>query len=468
MKLTTRSWTWGPNSSFNGYEPYKEGRDGRRLVQYFDKTRMEINNPSMERDDPYYVTNGLLVREMVSGKYVIGDTDSATFEPAIEAVAGDPYSVNEDAPTYESFKDVAALEASHKESRGATSRINLKVDETIDRKGQVRTLADADRRLADLVKIVNFDTNLNHNIPDVFWKFMNQTGMIYEPGQSGQNGRYIQDGTVFQPWVFTMGVPITEPYWIKTKVRGTERDVLVQLYERRVLTYTPVNPEAFRVEMGNVGQHYYRWRYNVPDEPDDANVDPRISDLDRTDLTSTTARIEWRTNKRTTTEVRYGLTKGNYPWSRRADEDTDGKVGYRTRHVVNIGGLQPETTYYYTVVSRDENGHYATEEGDPDHSFTTRATSADPPKVSNRVLAEYRSDYARVTWTTDKPATSRIEYGKTTSYGTVAGSTELKTSHTVELFNLSPDTVYYWHVISEDSNGHRAVVDGNSFKTRPS
>jgi hypothetical protein len=37
----------------------------------------------------------------------------------------------------------------------------------------------------------------------------------------------------------------------------------------------------------------------------------------------------------------------------------------------------------------------------------------------------------------------------------------------VELFNLSPDTVYYWHVISEDVNGHRAVVDGNSFKTRP-
>ena len=64
------------------------------------------------------------------------------------------------------------------------------------------------------------------------------------------------------PWVFVMGYPITEPYWTQASVGGETKDVLVQLYERRTLTYTPVNPEAFRVEMGNVGQHYYRWRYS--------------------------------------------------------------------------------------------------------------------------------------------------------------------------------------------------------------
>ena len=36
---------------------------------------------------------------------------------------------------------------------------------------------------------------------------------------------------------------------------------LIQLFERRVLTYTPSNPDAFKVEMGNIGQHYYTWRY---------------------------------------------------------------------------------------------------------------------------------------------------------------------------------------------------------------
>ena len=35
----------------------------------------------------------------------------------------------------------------------------------------------------------------------------------------------------------------------------------VTVFERRVLTYTPSNPAPFKVEMGNVGQHYLAWRY---------------------------------------------------------------------------------------------------------------------------------------------------------------------------------------------------------------
>ncbi len=35
----------------------------------------------------------------------------------------------------------------------------------------------------------------------------------------------------------------------------------MQIYERRVLTYTPANPPQYQVEMGNVGQHYFMWRY---------------------------------------------------------------------------------------------------------------------------------------------------------------------------------------------------------------
>ena len=33
------------------------------------------------------------------------------------------------------------------------------------------------------------------------------------------------------------------------------------LFERRVLTYTDTNPDPYKVEMGNIGQHYYHWRY---------------------------------------------------------------------------------------------------------------------------------------------------------------------------------------------------------------
>jgi hypothetical protein len=45
-------------------------------------------------------------------------------------------------------------------------------------------------------------------------------------------------------------------------VAGQQTDVLVQLFQRRVVTYQPDAPEGFKVQMGNIGAHYYDWRYN--------------------------------------------------------------------------------------------------------------------------------------------------------------------------------------------------------------
>ncbi|MDQ6832243.1 MAG: hypothetical protein M3008_02490, partial [Chloroflexota bacterium] len=58
-----------------------------------------------------------------------------------------------------------------------------------------------------------------------------------------------------------VGFPITEAYWVKVRVGGTQKQVLVQAFERRVLTYTPDNPDGFKVEAGNVGLQYLHWRY---------------------------------------------------------------------------------------------------------------------------------------------------------------------------------------------------------------
>ena len=70
---------------------------------------------------------------------------------------------------------------------------------------------------------------------------------------------FLQNGPVEA--IFAFGLPITDPHWIKARVGGAEKDIFVQLYERRAITYTPSNPAAFQVEMGNVGQHYFQWRY---------------------------------------------------------------------------------------------------------------------------------------------------------------------------------------------------------------
>ena len=62
-----RPWLWGPGAFYTTYEPYEDTPQGNHLVQYFDKGRLEVNDPAADRSSSWFVTSGLLVKEMVSG-----------------------------------------------------------------------------------------------------------------------------------------------------------------------------------------------------------------------------------------------------------------------------------------------------------------------------------------------------------------------------------------------------------------
>src|SRR5690242_12211494 len=68
-----RSWTWGRLVSpvilgtAITREPFADISGGSREVLYFDKSRMEINDPSADPNATWYVTNGLLPIELISG-----------------------------------------------------------------------------------------------------------------------------------------------------------------------------------------------------------------------------------------------------------------------------------------------------------------------------------------------------------------------------------------------------------------
>ncbi len=56
-------------------------------------------------------------------------------------------------------------------------------------------------------------------------------------------------------------------------VDGVMKKVYVQLGERQALTYTPDNAPEHQVQFGNVGQHYFEWRY-VDGCDDDGGTTP--------------------------------------------------------------------------------------------------------------------------------------------------------------------------------------------------
>ncbi len=244
--LTSRSYVWGDAPFATTKERYDESPAHLRTVQYFDKGRMELTYPNINPDNAFYVSSGLLVRDLVGGLVQVGDNKVQIFDPAQIAVAGDPTALNLDAPKYADFLSDLVRPA----GRNRTGDI---ITTTIQSGRLLGRLPTANIK-AD-VKYAYYESHTNHNIASPFWSYFATKGLVFD-----SKGAVINNANLFD-WQFLMGYPISEPYWTRVKVSGKVTQVLVQLFERRVLSYTPTNPAAFQVEMGNVGQHYYNWRY---------------------------------------------------------------------------------------------------------------------------------------------------------------------------------------------------------------
>jgi hypothetical protein len=240
-QVSGRSWTWGPAPiSDLMRETLVDSPEGSRAVQYFDKSRMEVNDPTADPNATWYVTNGLLPIEMMTGRLQVGYNQFEWRDQARISAIGDPGQF----PTY---ADLLRFY----QSPGAVNPSDLGKPATgfINPDGSITGFNDYVNDPATL--LVRGENN--HGVAKAFVDFMNQTGLVYE------NGRYVR-AQVYDP-LFVFGLPVTGAYWVKVKVAGVERPILFQVFERRVLTYNPANQPAFRVEMGNVGQHYYQWRY---------------------------------------------------------------------------------------------------------------------------------------------------------------------------------------------------------------
>ncbi len=248
-----RSWYWGPQPGDTRSEPYSGIPGNAHLVQYFDKGRMEVNNPNGDRTSEWFVTSGLLVAEMVAGKEEIGDRQYRRLQPAEIAVGGDGLSADPDAPTYTSFRPVASLTGPG--SNRAPDRTGHSVTATINRAGTGND--NPALGLYPGAKLAAYDNIFGHNIPQVFWNFLNQKGVISENGA-------LVDGQPLADWVFLMGYPITEPYWGRVMIGGIYSDVLFQMFERRTLAYIPSMAPGWQVQFGNVGADYRRWLYGGP------------------------------------------------------------------------------------------------------------------------------------------------------------------------------------------------------------
>jgi hypothetical protein len=189
---------------------------------------------------------------------------------------------------------------------------------------------------------------------------------------------------------------------------------------------------------------------------------PRITNVRIQQVANTaqsTILITWTTNTDVSSIVTY------YPEGQTGDARDEVNVALtRGDHRMIVRGLLPQTDYMLVVKGRDKVGNEATS----DSQRLTTATDTRPPQISDLHVegnnipavtqtAQEQTAQLIVSWNTDEPGSSQVEFGEGTGI-TYAQKTQedsnLTFNHIVIISNLTPSKVYHLRAISKDKAGN--------------
>ncbi len=128
-------------------------------------------------------------------------------------------------------------------------------------------------------------------------------------------------------------------------------------------------------------------------------------------------------------------------------------------HSLTLTGLSQGTTYHFKASSTNSHGFSSSS---ADGVFTT----VTPPVISALLVSNITTSTAAVSWTTDQPTNSIIEYGTTTSYGSLVTEPTLTTIHSIPLTGLSERTTYHFKATSANADNIAAQSGDRTFSTR--
>ncbi len=177
-------------------------------------------------------------------------------------------------------------------------------------------------------------------------------------------------------------------------------------------------------------------------------IPPVISDI-QIAVANTTATISWVTNELSTSSVNYGKTIAY-------GSDVKGSSTRALKHSAVLTNLTPKTKYHYQIKVLDNSNN---SKSSVNMEFTTKtAKDIKPPAISN-IQATINGSLAIVTWETDEPSSSIINYGTDEKYGEKVSDLVLTTKHRLSL-NLMPNTDYFYQIKSVDSSDNAADLKG--------
>lgn len=198
---------------------------------------------------------------------------------------------------------------------------------------------------------------------------------------------------------------------------------------------------------GATSPHYYLDDLAMVWGGSGAQVPPAFTDVRVTDVGPDSARVSWTVDKASQFTFRHSAA---------GKTTTKAFTGFAKTGTITLRGLSYATAYTFEIEALAEGADPAKPGAVGKHAgaFTTPDVERIPPVLSN-VRVDVLPASVVVTWQTDEPADTRLEYG-TDGYTQALTDGVLKTAHRVEVSALAPGTTYRYRVGGADKYGNTA------------
>lgn len=178
---------------------------------------------------------------------------------------------------------------------------------------------------------------------------------------------------------------------------------------------------------------------------------PVISDILVSERTTSTALITWKTSEPATTAMYFGLNDGYGSGYR-------GSYDRVMSHSILLTNLSAGQEYHFQLQGTDTRGN-TTVSGDQDFKTLTTEQLMQSLIISDVEAILVTDSTAVITWKTNAPLNSRVDFGTSSTYGNIATNSPLTMSHLVNLSGLLSNTTYHYQVSSGYGTSVTSSVD---------
>ena len=142
-----------------------------------------------------------------------------------------------------------------------------------------------------------------------------------------------------------------------------------------------------------------------------------------------------------------GLPDGTYYFAVTAFDSAGNESGYSNEVSTVVG--EGSTAPAFDSVGNE--GGYSNEASTAEGGTSTAPADTTQPETGSVASSGITTGGATISWKTNEAATSQVEYGTTTGYGsTTTFNPSLQTSHFQTLSGLTTNTLYHYRVKSKD------------------